>query len=72
VLRWCSPQRVAWLLRRADTDLSSGQRRFLDHLPEYWPAATTVRALARDFDRLVRDRDAAALAPWLARVLHVA
>ncbi len=26
-----------------------------------------IRALAQDFDRLVRERDAAALAPWLLR-----
>ncbi len=67
VPRWRSPRRVAWLLRRPDTALSPGQRRFLDHLPEHWPAATTIRALVLDFDRLVRDRDTAALVAWLAR-----
>ena len=58
---------MAWLLRRPDTALSSGQRRFLDHLPEHWPAVTTIRALVQDFDRRVRDRDAAALASWFTR-----
>jgi len=47
--------------------LSPGQRRFLDQLPGQWPGATAVRALAQDFDRLIRDRDAAALASWLTR-----
>jgi len=67
VPRWRSPRRVAWLLRQPDTDLSPGQRRFLARLPEHWPAATLIRALACDFDRLVRDRDASALTPWLVR-----
>ncbi len=65
--RWRSPRQVAWLLRRPDAELSSGQRRFLDHLPEHWPTAAMIRALVQDFDRLIRDRDAAALAPWLTR-----
>ena len=58
---------MAWLLRRPDTALSSGQRRFVDQLLAQWPSAAAVRALAQDFDRLVRDRDAAALASWLTR-----
>jgi len=65
--RWRSPRHVAWLLRRSDGALSPGQRRFLDHLPEHWPAAVAIQALAQDFDRLIRDRDAASLVPWLAR-----
>lgn len=65
--RWRSPRQVAWLLRRPAGDLSPSQQRFLAQLPEQWPAATAIRALAQDFDRLIRDRDAAALAPWLIR-----
>ncbi len=65
--RWRSPRQVAWLLRRPEGELSPGQRRFLARLPEHWPSATTIRALAQDFDRLVHERNAGALAPWLAR-----
>jgi len=34
---------------------------------EHWSAAAAIRALALDFDRLIRDRDTAALASWLVR-----
>ena len=65
--RWRSPRQVAWLLRRADADLTPRQATFLDHLVQQWPAAAEARALAREFDRLMRARDAPALDPWLAR-----
>jgi len=65
--RWRSPRQVAWLLRRPTGDLSPSQRQFLAQLPEQWPAVTAIRELAQDFDRLIRDRDAAALASWLIR-----
>lgn len=68
VPRWRSPRQVAWLLRRADEDLAPRQAAFLDHLAQHWPEATTARTLAREFDRLIRTRDAPALEPWLAQV----
>lgn len=67
VPRWRSPRQVAWLLRRPEGELSPGQRQFLARLPEHWSAATAIQTLAQDFDRLVRQRDVAALASWLAR-----
>ncbi|HEX5502448.1 MAG TPA: transposase [Thermomicrobiales bacterium] len=67
VPRWRSARQVAWLLRRADADLSPRQATFLDLLAQQWPAAREARTLAREFDRLIRERDAAALEPWLAR-----
>jgi len=67
VPRWHSARQVAWLLRRADEDLAPRQSAFLDHLAQHWPEATTARGLAREFDRLIWERDAAALDPWLAR-----
>lgn len=66
--RWRSPRQVAWLLRRADEDLTPGQAAFLDHLAQHWPEATAARSLAKEFDRFIRTRDAAALEPWLAQV----
>ncbi len=66
VPRWRSPRQIAWL-RRPDAALSPGQRRFVDQLLAQWPSAAAVRALAQDFDRLIRDRDAAGLASWLPR-----
>jgi transposase len=65
--RWRSARQVAWLLRRAAADLSPRQVVFLDQLTRSWPEAQETRALAGEFDRLVRERDAAALEPWLAR-----
>lgn len=65
--RWRSPRQVAWLLRRSDEDLSPRQARFLEQLAQHWPEAVTARTLARAFDRLIRERDAAALDPWLAQ-----
>jgi transposase len=62
-----SPRQVAWLLRRADDDLSPAQHTYLEHLTQCWPEAATVRALAHDFARLVRERDGPALGSWLAR-----
>ncbi len=67
VPRWRSPRQVAWLLRRAGEDLSPRQAAFLDQLAHAWPEAQEARALAREFDRLIRARDAAALELWLAR-----
>ncbi len=67
VPRWRSARQVAWLLRRADGDLTPRQAAFLDHLAQSWPEAQEARTLARDFDRLIRERDAAALESWLAR-----
>lgn len=66
--RWRAARQVAWLLRRADEDLTPRQTAFLDHLAQHWPEATTARGFAREFDRLIRTRDAAALEPWLAQV----
>lgn len=65
--RWRSARQVAWLLRRADEDRSPRQAAFLEHLARSWPEAQEARALARAFDRLIRERDVTALAPWLAR-----
>ncbi len=44
--RTCPPRQIAWLLRRADEDLSPRQAAFLAQLLEHWPDATAARRLA--------------------------
>jgi len=54
----CAPRQVAaWLVRPVD-DLQPAQRAYLDALVALCPAFDTVWALARDFARLLRERDA--------------
>ena len=63
----CAPRQVAVWLCRAPDALSAAQRDYLDALIAADPALAAAHALARDFVALLRARDAAALAPWLAR-----
>jgi transposase len=60
-----SPRRVrCWLLRPA-AELTADQADYLDRLWARCPAAQTAQGVARDFGRLVRERDRAALDRWL-------
>ncbi len=63
----CAPRQVAVWLCRAPEALPAAQRDYLDALDAADPALATARTLARAFVVLLRDRDAAALEPWLAR-----
>ncbi len=64
--RHASPRQVAWWLGRGDEDLTAGQRASLAVLLAAQPALAEVRTLALAFARLIRERDSAALEPWLA------
>ncbi len=61
----CAPRQVAAWLVRPPEDLKSAQHAYLDALVALCPALDTVRALARDFARLLRERDATGLEAWL-------
>ena len=63
--RRCSPRQIAWWLGRCDEDLTDHQRASLAALLAAQPALTEARTLALEFARLVRERDGAALEPWL-------
>ncbi len=61
----CAPRQVAAWLVRPPEDLKAAQHAYLDALVAFCPALDAVRALARDFARLLRERDASGLEAWL-------
>lgn len=60
-----SPRQVAWWRGRPDEDLTASQRAYLTALLADQPVLAEARTLAREFARLMRERDGAALEPWL-------
>lgn len=66
-VRALSPRRATWLLLRAEADLAPPQQAYRAQLEAGCPEVAAARALADEFARLIRGRDAAALGPWLAR-----
>ena len=65
-LRAQSPRQTRWLLLRAPEALKPEQRVYRDDLLASVPAIALGTRLIAAFRRLVRERDHAALAPWLA------
>jgi len=61
----CVPRQVAAWLVRPPEDLKAAQQTYLDALVALCPALDAVRALARRFARLLRERDATGLEAWL-------
>ncbi len=61
-----SPRQARWLLVKPAETLRPGQRVYLGYLREHAPEILAGQRLAVEFLRLVRERDAAALALWLA------
>jgi transposase len=61
-----SARKVAWLLWRADAELSTEDAALVATLCDRSPAVAACRALALEFRRLLRERDPGALRPWLA------
>ena len=61
----CAPRQVAAWLVRPPEHLRSAQQAYLDALVARCPALDTARILARDFARLLRERDATGLEAWL-------
>ncbi len=60
-----SPRQVAWWLGRPDEDLTASQRAYLTALLADQPILAEARTRALEFARLIRERDGAALEPWL-------
>ena len=63
--RRLSPRHAASLLLRRDEDLKPAQRDYLQALLQGCPELSSARARAREFRRMVRERDASALQRWL-------
>jgi transposase len=61
-----APRRVRWWLLRAPERLRAEQQGYRERLLAQCPAIAQARTLTLEFGRLVRERDAAGLAPWLA------
>ena len=61
-----SPRQARWLLVKPADMVRPAQQAYLRHLGERCPALLVGQRLTVEFQRLVRERDHAALAPWLA------
>ncbi|HSF34033.1 MAG TPA: ISL3 family transposase [Candidatus Tectomicrobia bacterium] len=60
-----SPRQGMWLLLRTEGDLSERDCVARTVLQSTYPAIATATGLAQRFQQMVRDREAAALEPWL-------
>jgi transposase len=60
-----SPRRTAWLILKNPEE----SRPYIDELFRVSPEIAALAAVAREFVRMIRDRDAAAWQPWLASAL---
>jgi transposase len=58
-------RQATWLLLRDPDELDSVERAYLEALGQRCPEVDGARGLARSFVAMVRDRDPAALAPWV-------
>ncbi len=60
-----TPRRATWLLLRPQDELSEGAARYLESLLATCPEMVTVRSLASEFRRVVRERDTHGFRDWL-------
>jgi transposase len=60
-----SPRQARWLLIRPHDGLTTEEQTYRAVLLRECPEAETARAVVEEFSRLVRERDQAALNPWL-------
>ena len=60
-----TPRQVAWWLGQEEAALSASQSAYLATVLEAQPTLVEARTLALAFARLLRERDGAALDPWL-------
>jgi transposase len=65
-----SPRRAAWMLLKVDEELKAEHRAFVESLCGLSPAVAAAGRLAREFSRMVKERQAAALAGWLDEAGH--
>jgi transposase len=64
--RALSPRQARWLLVAPAEEGEPAHRATLDHLCQHCPAVPIAQRLTLAFHRLLRERDAAAFAAWLA------
>ncbi len=60
-----SPRQARWLLVKPAEALTPDQQAYVAHLGQACPEVLAAQRLTREFNRLVRERDQGALAPWL-------
>ncbi len=60
-----TPRRATWLLLRPEHELSKDAARYLESLLATCPEMVTVRSLANEFQRIVRERDTQGFRIWL-------
>ena len=65
-----APRAVVWWLLRTPEELTAGQNQFLVRLKEHCATAAASQALAVEFFRIVRQREAHELPNWLERAEH--
>jgi transposase len=63
-----SPRQASWLLVRPPEELEAEDRAYLEELTRLCPQVAAAQPLAREFGRLVRERDQPALDRWLEAV----
>jgi transposase len=62
-----SPRQVRWWLLRPGAALTAKQVSYLERLGDICPGVHTAQQLARDFGRLIRERDGDGFDGWLTR-----
>jgi transposase len=60
-----SPRQARWLLVKPTDELDADERTYLEQLVHECPDVLAAQRLTREFNRLVRERDEAALTSWL-------
>jgi transposase len=60
-----SPRQARWLLVKPEEALTPDQQAYVTHLVQACPEVLVAQRLTRECNRLVRERDQGALAPWL-------
>ena len=62
-----SARRTTWLLLRDTEKLEAEERAFVEHLVEISPVIAEAQILAREFNRILKQRDQAAFPGWMER-----
>jgi transposase len=62
-----SARRTTWLLLRDVEKLEAEERAFVEHLVEMSPVIAEAQILAREFNRILKQRDQAAFTGWMER-----
>jgi len=63
-----SARRAAWLLVREAEKLEAEEKVFVENLIELSPEIAEAQSVAKEFNRILKQRDHRAFAGWMARV----